>query len=58
MLEAVVEAERRAIKNYGRRIEEANEFGDVGLAVQLEEIVADETAHAEQTERILRDWTT
>lgn len=56
MLEKVLEAERRAIKNYGERISQANEFGDKGLAVQLEDILADETGHAEQTERILRDW--
>lgn len=56
MLEAVLEAERKAIKNYGKRIEEAGEYGDTGLVVQLEDIVADETEHAEQTERILRGW--
>ena len=56
MLEAVLEAEHKAIKNYGERIKEANEYGDKGLAVKLEDIIADETQHAEQTERILRDW--
>lgn len=56
MLEAVLEAERRAIQNYGERVKEANEFGDKGLAVQLEDMIADETEHAEQTELILRDW--
>ena len=57
MLEAVLEAEKKAIANYGERIVEAGEFGDKGLVVQLEDIVADETEHAEQTERILRDRT-
>lgn len=56
MLEAVLQAERKAISNYGERIEEATEFGDKGLAVQLEDMLADETRHAEETERILRDW--
>jgi bacterioferritin len=56
MLEAVLQAEKKAINNYGKRIKEANEFGDKGLAVQLEDMVVDETNHAEQTERILRDW--
>ncbi|MFN2201759.1 MAG: bacterioferritin [Caldilineaceae bacterium] len=56
MLEAVLEAERRAIRNYGGRVKDANEFGDKGLAVQLEDMIADETGHAEQTERILRNW--
>ncbi len=56
MLEAVLAAEKRAIKDYSQRAEEAEEYGDTGLTVQLEDIVADETSHAEETERILRDW--
>lgn len=57
MLEAVLRAERQAISDYTQRVKEAEEFGDKGLVVQLEDIVADETGHAEETERILRDWT-
>jgi bacterioferritin len=56
MLEAVLEAERRAIADYTQRAEDADAFGDKGLAVQLEDMVAEESAHAEETERILRDW--
>ena len=56
MLEAVLNAEREAIANYTRRAEEAEAFGDKGLAVQLEDMVRDETDHAEETARILRDW--
>ncbi|MDA1329628.1 MAG: ferritin-like domain-containing protein [Chloroflexi bacterium] len=56
MLEAVLEAEKRAVKDYSQRAKEAEEFGDTGLVVQLEDIVRDETGHAEETERILRDW--
>jgi bacterioferritin len=56
MLEAVLAAERRAVKDYTRRVEEAEAFGDKGLAVHLENIVEDETGHSEETERILRDW--
>ena len=56
MLEAVLAAERRAVSDYTRRAEEADEFGDKGLAVQLEDMVRDESGHAEETERILRDW--
>jgi bacterioferritin len=56
MVEAVLEAERRAVKDYSRRAEEADEYGDKGLVVQLEDIVRDETGHSEETERILRDW--
>ncbi len=56
MLEAVLEAERRAVHDYTERAEQADAFGDKGLAVQLEDIVADESGHSEETERILRDW--
>ena len=56
MLEAVLEAERRAVADYTQRAREADELGDKGLAVQLEDMVRDESGHAEETERILRDW--
>lgn len=56
MVEAVLEAERRAVKDYTQRAEEAEAFGDKGLAVQLEDMVRDESGHSEETERILRDW--
>ena len=56
MLEAVLAAERQAIVDYTQRANEADEFGDKGLAVQLEDMVRDESSHAEETERMLRDW--
>ena len=56
MLEAVLAAERQATRDYTERAEEADAFGDKGLAVQLEDMVRDESGHSEETERILRDW--
>lgn len=56
MVENVLEAERRAIQSYIERARQADELGDKGLAIQLEDMIADETSHAEETERILRDW--
>jgi bacterioferritin len=56
MLEAVLVAERRAVADYTQRAKDAEAFGDKGLAVQLEDMVRDESGHAEETERILRDW--
>ncbi len=56
MLEAVLAAERQATKDYTERAEQADAYGDKGLAVQLEDMVRDESGHAEETERILRDW--
>jgi len=56
MLEAVLAAERRAAVDYTQRAREADELGDKGLAVQLEDMVRDESGHSEETERMLRDW--
>ncbi len=56
MVAAVLAAERQAIADYSARAEEAEAFGDKGLQVQLEDMVRDESGHAEETERILRDW--
>jgi bacterioferritin len=56
MLQAVLAAERRAIADYTERALNAEDYGDKGLVVQLEDMVRDESNHAEETERILRDW--
>ena len=56
MVEAVLAAELQAVKDYTQRAEEADEFGDKGLVVQLEDMVRDESGHSEETERLLRDW--
>lgn len=56
LLEAALAAESKAVEGYKERAKQAEEFGDVGLQVQLEDMVRDETEHKEQIERILRDW--
>ncbi|MCA9941518.1 MAG: ferritin-like domain-containing protein [Anaerolineales bacterium] len=56
MLQAILAAEKQASKDYTRRATEAEAFGDKGLMVQLEDMVRDESGHAEETERMLRDW--
>lgn len=56
MLQAILVAEKQATADYSQRAKQAGEFGDMGLAVQLEDIVRDESNHAEETERMLRDW--
>lgn len=56
MLEAVLAAEQKATTDYAERAQDADEFGDKGLVVQLEDMVRDESGHSEETERILRDW--
>jgi bacterioferritin len=56
MLERLLEAEKKTIADYDDRIHEAEAFGDVGLKVDLENQVADETRHKEELERILAGW--
>lgn len=56
MLEAILAAERQATADYTQRAKEAEEIGDKGLMVQLEDMVRDESGHSEETERMLRDW--
>lgn len=55
-LEAVLAAELQAVEDYTRRAEEAEAFGDKGLTAQLEDMVRGESAHSEETARVLRDW--
>lgn len=54
LLEEVLAAETRAIEGYVARIDQADAVGDVGLKVQLEDIVRDETSHREETLKLLR----
>jgi bacterioferritin len=53
LLEEVLAAETRAIAGYTERIGQAEAVGDIGLKVQLEDIVRDETAHREETLKLL-----
>jgi bacterioferritin len=55
MLEAILEAELRAGKDYEEHAEQAEEYGDRRLAVQLEDMVRDETGHAEETQMLLKN---
>ncbi len=54
MLKYDLKLEQEAIANYKRRALQAEEAGETGLKIKLEELIVDETAHAEQIERILR----
>jgi bacterioferritin len=56
MLQRVLEAELQAVRDYTERARQADDYGDKGLAVQLEDMVRDESGHSEETQRILRDW--
>jgi len=56
MLKAILEAERGAIAEYTERAQMAEKLGETGLKVQLENMVLDETSHAEETEKLLKNW--
>lgn len=54
MLQAGIAAERAIIENYGTRVRQAEEAGERGLVIRLEEMIAEETDHAEELERLAR----
>ena len=54
LLDENIAAERKIISNYAKRIDQASEFGDKGLAIRLENMLAAETDHLEQLERLGR----
>lgn len=56
MLKAILDAELEAGRNYAERVRQSEEFGDKGLTVQLENMVLDETGHAEETAKLLKNW--
>ena len=53
MLEHDLDLEREAIKHYTERVQQAEAVGEIGLKVRLEDIIADETDHAEEIVRLL-----
>ena len=56
MLERILEAESKAVAGYTQRTEQARAAGEIGLAIQLETMIQDETGHYEETKKILEDW--
>lgn len=57
MLENVLQAETDAIERYTALRDQAEKAGELGLVVDLEDIIRDETNHQEETEKLLRgDW--
>ena len=53
MLQNVLKAETETIQRYVKRMKQAEEFGDYGLANELHEMISEETHHKEETEKIL-----
>lgn len=55
ILEEVRQAETDTIKRYEKRKEQAEDLGLTELVVKLEDMIADETHHKEEIERLLMD---
>lgn len=56
MFEIALKAERDTVKRYEKRIEQAESLGHTALKIGLEDLIVDETEHAEGIERILHNW--
>jgi len=54
MIRNVLDAETRTIAAYVERLKQAEEFGDFGLANDLQQFLSDETRHKEEAEKLLR----
>ncbi len=56
MLENDLDLERDAVLEYRERAKQAELAGELGLKIRLEELLAQETDHTRELERILRGW--
>jgi bacterioferritin len=56
MLEYIYEAEDATIEAYRKRIDQAEALGEIGLKVQLEDMLNDETTHRDEVKKILDGW--
>lgn len=55
MLENSRQAEKETIERYKKRVKQAEELGLIELQVKLEDLIADETNHMEEMDRLLKD---
>lgn len=55
MLENAIQDEEATIKRYMQRIQEAEKAQQYGLKIDLEDMVADESNHKEELQRLLND---
>jgi bacterioferritin len=56
LLEYVKAAEQKAIDAYAHIIKLADELGEIGIRVQMENFLQDETHHRDETAKILQSW--
>lgn len=56
MLANALESEVATIERYVKRRDQAEKAGEVGLAVDLDDIIADETKHRDELRLMLERW--
>jgi bacterioferritin len=56
MLEALLASMRQAVEDLTQHMQQAEEYSDRALAVELGDMIREEKVQADRTERILRDW--
>jgi bacterioferritin len=56
MLQLALQSEKDTIARYTQRIKQAEAAGELGLKVELETLVSEETTHKEDLERVLFGW--
>jgi len=56
MFEHDLDLEREAILEYRERLKQADAAGEIGLKLRIEELLAEETDHMRDLEKILRGW--
>lgn len=56
MIELALQAEKDTIQRYIRRAQQAEAAGELGLKIELENLIAEETRHKEDLERMLSGW--
>jgi bacterioferritin len=56
MLQAALDAEKETIDRYVQRRGQAEKAKEYGLAVQLDDIIADETHHRDELQQMIARW--
>lgn len=56
MLQTALAAEESTIERYVARRKQAEEMGEYGLAVQFDDLIADETHHRDELRQMLARW--
>ena len=56
MLRNALEDEEETVDRYVQRREQSEEAGEFGLAVQFDDLIADETSHRDELRLMLRRW--